>query len=677
MRKLIGMTVLSAVLAGGLLSTVYVYVDHSARLRGQLERTALAYRNAAATAASFDDADAARAVIDLTATTAAADSARIVGVDGAVLASHEPPAEGGPTGGLAAMLLPSVAVALPLEIDYQQVGTLELSASRAPVVYALGSMLLMQAAALGVALLVAIAITRRLRETISRPIQGLLETMERVAEEKDYSLSVQPDGPDEIGSLIISFNDMLSQIRGRDEHLAEHRQQLQELVIERTRNLESAAQEAEHSSRAKGDFLARMSHEIRTPMNGVVGMAELLQNTQLDSRQLQMLHTMRSSADALLEIINDILDFSKIEAGRLQVTSEDFAVVDLIEEVCDLLAARAQERGLELVCHVDGKVPAWCSGDPLRFRQVLTNLLGNAIKYTQQGHVAVHAVVTGEEDRGFRLRIAVEDTGLGIPEEEIENVFEAFTQVDSFETRKHGGTGLGLAITRQLVDLLGGDVGVSSKLGKGSTFWFELPLARAPKQAAPWSIAAVPILLVQDHEAAAQAITELLEAAGASVARVNTGDRAMERLALAGPFEAVIVDHALPDASGAEFLERLRTSGLAAVPVIMLTPVVTAGNDEVACEPDEWLPKPPRPWTTPSAARIRRARAPAHARAPPSGGSAWTSCWWKTARSTRKSPAACSMPWAAGSFARATGPWASSMRSDATSTSCSWIARCP
>ena len=615
MRKLIGMTVLSAVLAGGLLSTVYVYVDHSARLRGQLERAALAYRNAAATAASFDDADAARAVIDLTATTAAADSARIVGMDGAVLASHEPPAEGGPTGGLAAMLLPSVDVALPLEIDYQQVGTLELSVSRAPVVYALGSMLLMQAAALGVALLVAIAITRRMRETISRPIQGLLETMERVAEEKDYSLSVQPDGPDEIGSLIISFNDMLSQIRGRDEHLAEHRQQLQELVIERTRNLESAAQEAEHSSRAKGDFLARMSHEIRTPMNGVVGMAELLQNTQLDSRQLQMLHTMRSSADALLEIINDILDFSKIEAGRLQVTSEDFAVVELIEEVCDLLAARAQERGLELVCHVDGKVPAWCNGDPLRFRQVLTNLLGNAIKYTQQGHVAVHAVVTGEEERGFRLRIAVEDTGLGIPEEEIENVFEAFTQVDSFETRKHGGTGLGLAITRQLVDLLGGEVGVSSKLGKGSTFWFELPLARAaraPKQEAPWSIAAVPILLVQDHETAAQAITELLEAAGASVARVSTGDRAMERLALAGPFEAVIVDHALPDASGAEFLERLRTSGLAAVPVIMLTPVVTAGNEEVACEPDEWLPKPVR--------RARLAEAVDHAlgRADPS-----------------------------------------------------------
>jgi signal transduction histidine kinase/CheY-like chemotaxis protein/HPt (histidine-containing phosphotransfer) domain-containing protein len=615
MRKLIGMTVLSAVLAGGLLSTAYVYIDHSARLRGQLGRAALAYQNAAATAASLDDADAARAVIDLTATTAAADSARIVGINGGVLAKHEPSVDGGPTGGLAAMLLPSIDVALPLEIDYQPVGTLELSVSRAPVVYALGLMLLVQAAALGVALLVAIAITRRMRETISRPIQGLLETMERVAEEKDYSLSVQPDGPDEIGSLIISFNDMLSQIRGRDEHLAEHRRQLQELVIERTRNLESAAKEAEHSSRAKGDFLARMSHEIRTPMNGVVGMAELLQNTRLDTRQLQMLHTMRSSADALLEIINDILDFSKIEAGRLQVTSEDFAVVDLIEEVCDLLAARAQERGLELVCRVDMKVPAWCNGDPLRFRQVLTNLLGNAIKYTQQGHVAVHAVVTGEEERGFRLRIAVTDTGLGIPEEEIENVFEAFTQVDSFETRKHGGTGLGLAITRQLVDLLGGDVGVSSKLGQGSTFWFELPLAhaaRAPKQEAPWSIAAVPILLVQDHEAAAQAITELLEAAGASVVRVNTGGRAMERLALAGPFEAVIVDHALPDTSGAEFLERLRTSGLPAVPVIMLTPVVTAGNDEVTCEPDEWLPKPVR--------RARLAEAVDHAlgRADPS-----------------------------------------------------------
>ena len=595
--KLIGITAVLAVLTGGLLSSIHAYIDHGASLSRQLQHAALAYRDAAASAASLADPRAARTVIALAAKAAGADSGRLVGEDGSVLASYPMSADDAAPAGLAARLLPSVDLSVPLEIDYQQVGALELSVSRATVAYVLASLLLLQVVGLGVAAFAAVAVTRRMRETISRPIQDLLDTMERVAKEQDYGLRVQPRGPDEIGSLINSFNGMLSQISERDERLAEHRRQLQELVVERTRNLQSVAKEAEHSSQAKGDFLARMSHEIRTPMNGVVGMAELLQNTRLDATQLHMLHTMRSSADALLEIINDILDFSKIEAGRLLVISEDFAVIDLIEEVCDLLAARAQKRGLELICHVDGKVPAWGNGDPVRFRQILTNLLGNAIKYTEHGHVVVRALLAGEDEKSFRLRLAVEDTGLGIPENEIDSVFEAFTQVDSFETRKHGGTGLGLAITRQLVDLLDGEVGVSSKLGQGSTFWFELPMARperTPRQAAPWSLASVPVLLVQSQEIAAQALTELLESAGASVVRVNTGERALERAALAGPFRVIIVDNVLPDMSGAEFLERLRASCPVAAPVVMLTPVIAAARDGLACEPDEWLSKPVR-----------------------------------------------------------------------------------
>jgi len=594
MRGLVALTVGVVVLVSAVLSGGWLFVERSHLLAVQARAVAVQYRAAAATAAAFSDRTAARAVVDLVGPAAGAMDASITGADGKTLARYTSPSA---STGLPARLLPAVTVSLSL--DDATSGALQVGVSRQPALMAMLGLLAMQVVALLAALGLATVVTARLRNAIVRPIRGLLDTMEGVGRHQDYGRRAQPDGPDEIGSLIISFNQMLGQIQERDEHLAEHRRQLQELVAERTRNLEVAAVEAEKSSRAKGDFLARMSHEIRTPMNGVVGMAELLQNTSLDARQLHMLQTMRRSADALLEIINDILDFSKIEAGRLQVVNDDFALIELVEDVCDLLASRAQERGLELVCHVDGSVPGQCNGDPLRLRQVIINLLGNAIKYTEKGHVVVRARAVDSSEGGFRLRIEVEDTGLGIPESELDSVFDAFTQVDTFETRKHGGTGLGLAITRQLVGLLGGEVGVSSQVGRGSTFWFELPLARPVHAAepAPWTVPPLKVLLVQDHAASAGATRELLEAAGATVDVVSTGARAMEHLALDGDFGLAIVDQQLPDRSGAELLEQLRSSGLAAVPVVMLTPVAapTGGApDGSACEPDEWLVKPVR-----------------------------------------------------------------------------------
>ena len=593
MRRLFGATAVAAVLAGALLSSGYVYVDHSSRLAREASAAAHPYLPAATAAAYFSDPLAAGAALDAVAAATGATRATILGDDGKPLATtrHKPA-----TLGWLASPLPDVVVSLPLETEFEAVGALRLSVSRAPAVAALLALLPIQAVGLVVALGLALLATRRVRTTITRPVEGLLDIMQSVAREQDYRLRAQPDGPEEIGSLINSFNEMLNQIRERDERLAEHRRQLQELVIERTRNLEVAAKEAEHSSRAKGDFLARMSHEIRTPMNGVVGMAELLQNTPLDARQLGMLQTMRRSADALLEIINDILDFSKIEAGRLQIISDDFPLTEMVEEVCDLLANRAQERGLDLVCDVDGSVPVFANGDPVRLRQIVTNLLGNAIKYTEEGHVIVRARVVGADDAHFRLRIEVEDTGLGIPEAEIDTVFEAFTQVDSFETRKHGGTGLGLAITRQLVSLLGGEVGVTSKVKQGSCFWFELPLAHAvrPPREQPWSVEPMRMLLVQPHEPSAAATLALLESAGASVDVVATGERAFEQMTHGGPYRLVITDSALPDMKGSEFLERMRASGQAALPVVMLVPAATQDPDAdvVACEPDAWLVKP-------------------------------------------------------------------------------------
>ena len=593
MRRLIGLTAVAAALAGSLLSSGYVYIDRSNRLADKAGQAAERYRVAATAAAATADEATANAVLALAATEAGAATATIVDRSGTLLATVEHPEL---AGGWAAGVLPDVSVEVPLENEFERIGTLRMSLSRQPALTTLAALLPGQALALILALGLAVLGTERMRATITRPIEGLLDTMQRVAREQDYSLRAQPDGPEEIGSLINSFNEMLGYIRERDERLAGHRRQLQEQVIERTRNLEVAAKEAEHSSRAKGDFLARMSHEIRTPMNGVVGMAELLQNTQLDARQLRMLQTMRRSADALLEIINDILDFSKIEAGRLQVISDDFAVAELIEEVCELLASRAQERGLELVCDVDPDVPAFGNGDPIRLRQILTNLLGNALKYTEEGHVIVRARVVSEDEHQFRLRVEVEDTGLGIPESEIAAVFEAFTQVDSFETRKHGGTGLGLAITRQLVSLLGGEVGVASKLKQGSTFWFELPLSRAvrPPRREPWALVPLTVLLVEPHGAAAAAIRSLLETAGATVETVATGERAFEHLSVDESVGLIVADGTLPDMKGTDFLERLSASGRAAVPVVMLMPAAASGREleSGACEPDEWLVKP-------------------------------------------------------------------------------------
>jgi two-component system sensor histidine kinase/response regulator len=595
MRTLVGLTAVAAAIAGALLSCLYVFIYSGERIADESRAVALQHRAAAATAALNGNDGAAQAVADFIAKTSPRTAVEIRNARGRTLARSA--AAGGEPPRLLGALM-RVSVSVPLETELLPVGSMQLTTSRGPAFTATLWLLLVQFVALAIALGLSLLATGRLRSTTVEPIKGLIETMEHVARDKDYSLKAQPDGPDEIGILINSFNDMLNQIRDRDEHLAEHRRQLQEQVVERTRKLEDAAREAEHSSRAKGDFLARMSHEIRTPMNGVVGMAELLQNTPLDERQLRMLRTMRRSADALLEIINDILDFSKIEAGRLQVVSEDFGLVELMEEVCELLAPKAQERGLELVCDVDGTLPSHASGDAIRLRQVIVNLLGNAIKYTEQGHVVVRARSAAGDDGALRLRIEVEDTGLGIPEEELESVFEAFTQVDSFETRKHGGTGLGLAITRQLVEILGGEVGVKSRIGQGSTFWFELPLdpAARPPRSEPWSLPEARVLLAQPSEPAAAATSSLLERAGAKVVTVATGQRALEKLALDGPYSLVMVDRRLPDMDGNEFLERLGSSGLAGVPVVMLTPVVGSGRNAegAAFEPDGWLVKPVR-----------------------------------------------------------------------------------
>ena len=301
--------------------------------------------------------------------------------------------------------------------------------------------------------------TLRLQGFIADRLRGLADMAKTVTRARDYSLRMPDGGGDEVGQLISSFNSMLDQIEGQTKRLHDSQNELENKVVQRTEQLELALDEAHSATRAKSDFLANMSHEIRTPMNGVIGMLELLQDARLDPQYRTMLETARNSADALLRLINDVLDFSKIEAGRLTLEQNDVTLPTLIEETATRFAHAARRKGVEVATLIDPALPRVVRGDPTRLRQVLSNLIGNAVKFTEDGEVVIEATAA----RAGEIEIAVRDSGIGIAPDALTRIFESFTQADSSTTRRYGGTGLGLAITRRLVEAMGGDIRVTSR----------------------------------------------------------------------------------------------------------------------------------------------------------------------------------------------------------------------